>query len=224
MRLLRQPRQPRDRVGDDLVDRLLVVDDAVDEGRVGAVFEQPPHQIGAAGPRGCRPAHRRGTAGPACPARRSRRRAPRPCRADAEIPSRGGRRPFPGRPRRYARCGSRIADRRPSPRVEQPPRAGEIGDIGRDLAGIDRIAVEPALLGALDLAVPIGALDQPHHQPPAAAPRQVGEPVDHRRRPLLVGLHREAEPVPAGELRGERQRSRRGRATARGGRLPRHRS
>ena len=46
MRLLRQCREPRDRVGDDLVDRGMLVDDAVDERGVGAVFEQPPHQIG----------------------------------------------------------------------------------------------------------------------------------------------------------------------------------
>ena len=90
--------------------------------------------------------------------------------------------------------------------IEQAPGAGEIGDIGRDLAGVDRIAVEPALLAALDLAVPIGALDQAHHQPPPAAPGEIGEPVDHRQGALLIGLDGEAEPVPAGEVRGERQR------------------
>ena len=37
---------PRDRVGDDLVDRFVLVDDAVDERGVGAVFQEPPHQIG----------------------------------------------------------------------------------------------------------------------------------------------------------------------------------
>src|SRR5271167_1024588 len=40
---------------------------------------------------------------------------------------------------------------------EQPARAGEIRNVRRDLARVDRVAVEPALLGALDLAVPIGA-------------------------------------------------------------------
>ena len=85
---------------------------------------------------------------------------------------------------------------------EQPLDAGEIGDVGRELAGVDRIAVEAALLAALDLAVPIGALDQPHHQPPPAAPGEIGEPVEQRQRALLIGLDGEAEPVPAGERRG----------------------
>src|SRR5205814_5112120 len=51
---------------------------------------------------------------------------------------------------------------------EQPAGAGEIADVSGDLAGKDRVAVEPALLAALDLAVPIGAFDEPHHEP---APR-----------------------------------------------------
>ena len=34
------------------------------------------------------------------------------------------------------------------------------------------------------------------------AARQRGEPVDHERRALLVGLHRQAEALPAGERRG----------------------
>ncbi len=88
---------------------------------------------------------------------------------------------------------------------EQPARAGEIGDIRRDFARIDRIAVEPPFLGALDLAVPIGAFDQAHHQPPPAAPGQIGEPVDDRQGPLLIGLDGEAEAIPAGEVRRERQ-------------------
>ena len=46
MRDGRQRLDLRDRIGDDLVDRRLVVGQAVDEGGVGAVFEQPAHQIG----------------------------------------------------------------------------------------------------------------------------------------------------------------------------------
>jgi len=38
MRLLRQRRQPGDRVGDDLLDRRALVNDAVDERCIGAVF------------------------------------------------------------------------------------------------------------------------------------------------------------------------------------------
>ena len=90
-------------------------------------------------------------------------------------------------------------------RRQQLAGAGEVGDVGVDLAGEDRIAVQAVDLGALDLAVPVGALDQPHHQPVAAAPRQVDQPVDHERAALLVGLHHEADAVPAGQLRLEAQ-------------------
>ena len=37
---------PGDRIGDDLLDRQGLVDDPVDEGGVGAVLQQPAHQIG----------------------------------------------------------------------------------------------------------------------------------------------------------------------------------
>ena len=65
-------------------------------------------------------------------------------------------------------------------RGEQFARAGEIGDVGMDLAGEDRKAVEPVDLGALDLRVPVGALDQPDHQPPPRAAGEIDEPVDRR--------------------------------------------
>ena len=39
-------REPSDRIGDDLVDRFALIDEPVDKGRVGAVLEQPPYQIG----------------------------------------------------------------------------------------------------------------------------------------------------------------------------------
>ena len=60
---------------------------------------------------------------------------------------------------------------------------------------------------ALDLGIPIGALDQSHRQPAAEALRDALEPVDHGGSALLVGLHGEPEAVPAaqravGEHRG----------------------
>jgi hypothetical protein len=45
-------------------------------------------------------------------------------------------------------------------RAEQLAGAGEVGDVRRDLARVDRVASEAALLRALDLAVPVRALDQ----------------------------------------------------------------
>ncbi len=90
--------------------------------------------------------------------------------------------------------------------VKHSPGAGKIGDIGRDLAREHRIGFEAALLRPLDLAVPIGALDQPQHQPAPRPGGQFTEPIDDRERPRLIGLEREPEPVPAGEIGGQRQR------------------
>ena len=87
---------------------------------------------------------------------------------------------------------------------KQAPYRGQVRDIGGDLAGEHRIAIEAELLGAFDLCVPIGALDQPDHHPAATRARGLDEPVDHRRAALLIRLHRHAEPVPAVE-RGLRQ-------------------
>ena len=91
-------------------------------------------------------------------------------------------------------------------RGEQPLRAGEIGDVGIDLARIDGVAGEPIDLGALDLAVPVGPLDETNHQPALACPSPSHQPVDDERGAFLVCLHDESEPVPAGELGvGERR-------------------
>ena len=85
----------------------------------------------------------------------------------------------------------------PRARGEQLARAGRVAEIGHRLAGEHRIIRKPALLRALDLGVPIGALDQPHHQPAVERGRGVGEPVDHCRRAFLIGLHRKPKTLPA---------------------------
>ena len=58
-----------------------------------------------------------------------------------------------------ANCGART-----SADASRRARAGDVGQVGRRLAGIDRIALEPRLLGELDLGVPVGALDQAHRR------------------------------------------------------------
>ena len=80
---------------------------------------------------------------------------------------------------------------------EQRPRRGQISDVGIDLAGKHRIAGEPPLLRPFDLAVPIGALDQPHRNASARLRGNGAKPLDQRQRPLAIGLHREAKSVPA---------------------------
>ena len=92
-------------------------------------------------------------------------------------------------------------------RRQQLARAGEVGDVGVDLAREDRETVEAVDLRALDLAVPIGALDQPDHQPvPRAAARGRSSQSITNGAALLIGLDDEADAVPAGEVGIEAQR------------------
>ena len=89
---------------------------------------------------------------------------------------------------------------------QQLARAGQIAHIGIDLARIDRIAVHAIHLGALDLAVPVGALHQTDHQATARPARQIDQVVDHMRAALLVGLHHKADAVPATQRGSSTQR------------------
>ena len=86
-------------------------------------------------------------------------------------------------------------------RGQQPARARQVRQVGVRLARIDREVLEAVDLRALDLGIPVGALDETDHQPVATAPREIDDEVDDVRRALQVGLHDEAETVPAGEPR-----------------------
>ena len=48
--------------------------------------------------------------------------------------------------------------------------------------------------------VPVSALDEPHHDAPAGAPRQIDDEVEHEGAALAISLHDEAHAVPSGEL------------------------
>ncbi len=85
--------------------------------------------------------------------------------------------------------------------AEQPPGAGQVGHVGVLLAGEHRVAGQAVDLRALDLRVPVGALDQAYLQAVADAAGQVGQVVDRVRGALLVGLHHDAEAFPALERR-----------------------
>ena len=70
---------------------------------------------------------------------------------------------------------------RKNPRAQRQQLSctGDVIQIGHRLAGEHGIAVEPAFLRALDLGVPIGALDQPHHHPAVEAACETIDVIDH---------------------------------------------
>ncbi len=86
---------------------------------------------------------------------------------------------------------------KPRPRRQQAPPAIEIAQVGHRLAREDRIVGKPPLLRALDLGVPVRALDEPHHETAVERVRHIRHPVDHRVGTLLVSLHGETEAVPS---------------------------
>ncbi len=85
--------------------------------------------------------------------------------------------------------------------TEQRVCAREIRDVGVALVRVDRVTRQSELLRALDLAVPVRALDEPHHE---AQPPVFGDArhfVHQRKRTRLVRLHRESEAAPTGVMR-----------------------
>ncbi len=99
-----------------------------------------------------------------------------------------------------ARDGQGIVGRElridPRPRGKQLVDADHVAEIGHRLAREHRVIGEAAFLGALDLGIPIGALHQAHHEMAAVRAGSLDRPVDHRRRSLLIRLHRKPEAVP----------------------------
>ena len=85
---------------------------------------------------------------------------------------------------------------------EELRRAGVEIEIGHRLAREHRIVGEAALLRALDLAVPIGALDEPHHEAPIVRVSERRDIVDRGRRAFQIGLHREPEIRPSPKATG----------------------
>ena len=57
--------------------------------------------------------------------------------------------------------------------------AGDVGEVRRRLAREHRILLESADLGALDLGVPIGALDEADHEAARCRPGEFRKPVQY---------------------------------------------
>ena len=102
--------------------------------------------------------------------------------------------------RRHRQCvvGSELREQA-APQSQQFLRAAYVVQIGHRFAGEHRIVVEAALLRALDLGVPIGALDQTDHHPAIERAGEFVDVIDHGFGAFLVGLNCETETVPAVE-------------------------
>ena len=164
MCLLRQRVHFEHRIADDIGDGCLLIDDAIDERRVGAVLQQPPHQVRQQIlVRADRRVH---AARQAELVRADDLRIQLLAHAMQALElerALGLRRELDDR-RDRLRIVSRELRIDARARADQLARAGDVRHIRVDLAREHRIAGEPALLRALDLAVPVRALHEPHVQ------------------------------------------------------------
>ena len=190
-------RHPRERIADQLAHIDVVVEKAIDEGRIGTVFQQPPHQVGEQVPvraHGRIDAYRRQiveTSPRLVVEQLAHAVQTLEFVRDAAVAGE-----FEHRCHGMGVVGGELREDALAP--QEPRRASQVGEIRGRLARVDRVAGQTLDLGVLDLRVPIGALDQPNHDRPAEGV----QPVDNRRRALRVGLHRDAEAIPTAKFRG----------------------
>ena len=208
--LLRQFFYRADRVGHQLVQRQGIVRDTVDERGIGAVLQQTTHQIRqqrlVGAHRGVDPARPIQFAVGDLAHHLLVQRFAHAVQALELILA------------RVVVLARQLVDSRQSMGVmggklrvnqvrhrQQLLRAGEVGDVGVNLAGVYRIAFETFHLRAFNFAIPVGAFHQTDHQATAAAGGEVNQVINDKRTALLVGLNHEANPVPAGQFRLEAQ-------------------
>ena len=192
-----------DRVLEQRLDRHVGVGDAIDEGRVGAVLEQTSHEIGEQRVVG---AYRRIDAARPTPALVVddlvvERLAHAVQALELVLPGVeiAARHRVDRRDRQRVVGGELRIDRVRG--GQQQFGAGDIGDIGVDLAGEDGEALQPLDLRALDFAVPIGALHETQHDAAVCRAREFDDPAEHRIGAFLIGLHDEADAVPSPQAR-----------------------
>ena len=204
MRRAAGPPRARDGVRDQVGDGHRGIDDPVDEGRVGAVLEQPPDQVREQ--RLVR-SDRRVDPARAVEVARSRHEvvhrfahAVQALELEVRVPGQrvdgGDRVRVVARELGVERVGG----------LQHRLRARNVRDVRVHLAREHRIVGHAVHLRALHLGVPVRALDEPHHEPPATEARERDQPVDRRAGAFLVRLHDEAQPLPSGERRIGRQR------------------
>ena len=79
-------------------------------------------------------------------------------------------------------------------------RANHKAQIRRALARVDRKTSKALLLRVFDLTIPIGAFHQAHLEAAFMRRRQICQMVNKRAGAGLIGLHRDAKPLPSAQL------------------------
>ena len=195
------------RVFDELFKRDGFVGNPVHEGRVRAVFEQPPYQVGEQ--RLVRADGGIDSTWPAQAARAGDLLVQRLTHAVQALELVLLRCEVGSGERVDGRHGLGVMGRELGKyrlgRAEQLARASQVREVGVGLACVDRIARLAIDLRALDLAVPVRTFDESHHDPVLAAPRQIDQEIDDRRAALLIRLEHKTDAVPAGQVGLETQ-------------------
>ena len=192
----------RKRIQRDVFRRHILIDDLVHEARIRAVLQQAPHQIGqqiamradgrvdpAAG-LGIAQHDIMQTLAHPVQALELERIAPRHAQIGGHFQDR--------RHRMRVMRGELRVD--PARIAEQFFRIGNIADIGRHFRGEEREIAVPFNLRELHLRIPIGPFHETHHDLAVQLFCRVMQPVKDRARALAVGLHHDAEPIPACQL------------------------
>ena len=186
-----------ERVAGDRLGRHVDVGDLVNEGGVGAVLEQPAHQIGKQV--GMRADRRVDAAARAFSlAHGLMQRLAHAVKAlELEAVAIVGH---------LKDCRHGMCIVRRELRVDavghrqQLARVGDVGDVGVGLACEHGVARQAERLRPLDFGIPVGALDQAHHDLAVEPLGERVEPVDDEGCARPIGLHDDAKTVPAGKL------------------------
>ena len=193
-----EPCEPVKGAGDDIFWGDAFVDDLVDEGRVCPVLQQPAHQIGqqfAVRANRCVDAASHPLAGHQMAVERLSHAVEA---LKLVVVGSGLCGHFEDGGDRVGVVGRKLGVEAVG-HAEQLSRQGDVTDIRGRLLGEDGIAVEAFDLSVLDFGVPVGALDQPHHQPPIERVGHGIEPVDHLSCAAAVALYHHPETVPAAQ-------------------------
>ncbi len=187
------------RVTDDVGGGDVVIEQLIDEGTVGAVFQKPPDEIGQkitmGADRGVNPA------GitlffPDQPMQRF-------AHAVQTLKLKGlVRTPRERHDRRHCMgvVGGKLRIKMLTP-CKQLLCAGQVGKVCASFAGENGVGLKPHDLGPLDLGIPVGAFDQTDHDAPLSAFCEGIEPVNDRCGIQVIRLHHHAKALPVGECR-----------------------